>query len=77
MSNQRHDRDERRRQWWKDHHEGLEVNRSMKRRNAWHDYHSHCIYMVTLAVEGRKPVLGKLCDPNDTHPCPWIRPSLL
>ncbi len=26
MSNQRHDRDERRRQWWKDHHEGLQLN---------------------------------------------------
>ncbi len=77
MSNQRHDRDERRREWWKDHHEGLQVNRSMKRRNAWHDYHRRCIYMVTMAVEGRKPVLGKLCDPNDTHPSPWIRPSVL
>ena len=77
MSNQRHDRDERRRQWWKDHHEGLEVNRSMKRRNAWHDYRSRCIYMVTMAVDGRRPVQGELCAPDDNHPMPWTRPSLL
>ena len=62
MSNERHERDERRRQWWQHHHDDFQVNRSMKRRNAWHDYHSRCIYMVTMAVEGRKPVLGKLCD---------------
>lgn len=77
MSNERHERDERRRQWWQHHHDDFQVNRSMKRRNAWHDYHSRCIYMVTMAVEGRGPVLGKLCHPDDTHPNPWICPSLL
>ena len=30
-----------------------------------------------MAVEGRGPVLGKLCHPDDTHPNPWICPSLL
>ena len=49
----------------------------MKRRNAWHDYHSRCIYMVTMAVEGRKPILGKLFAPNDNHPMPWVLPSAL
>lgn len=49
----------------------------MKRRNAWHDYHSRCIYMVTLAVENRKPVLGNLCNADDIHPRPWIQPSAL
>ena len=49
----------------------------MKRRNAWRDYHSRCIYMVTMAVEGRKPVLGVLCDPDEHHPQPWIRPTAL
>lgn len=77
MSNERNERDERRRQWWKNHHDGLQVNRSMKRRNAWHDYHSRCIYMVTMAVEGRKPILGKLFAPNDNHPIPWVLPSAL
>ena len=77
MSNERHERDKRRRQWWQHHHDDFQVNRSMKRRNAWHDYHSRCIYMVTMAVEGRGPVLGKLCCPDDTHPNPWICPSLL
>ena len=77
MSNERHERDKRRRQWWQHHHDDFQVNRSMKRRNAWHDYHSRCIYMVTMAVEGRGPVLGKLCHPDDTHPNPWICPSLL
>lgn len=77
MSNERNERDERRRQWWKNHHDGLQVNRSMKRRNAWHDYHSRCIYMVTMAVEGRKPILGKLFAPNDNHPMPWVLPSAL
>lgn len=49
----------------------------MKRRNAWHDYYSRCIYMVTLAVDGRKPVLGELCGPDAAHLAPWIRPTVL
>lgn len=77
MDYQRNKRDEKRRQWWEHHHEGLQANHSMKRRNAWHDYHSRCIYMVTMAVAGRKPVLGKLCDSDGTHPDPWICPSTL
>lgn len=68
-------RGERRKQWWKDHQDGLEVKPSMKRRNGRHDYHSRRMYMVTLVVEGRKPVLGDLCDPDEKHPEPWIRPS--
>lgn len=76
MSNPRNNRDERRRQWWQQHaHDGYQVNRSMKRRNAWHDYHSRCIYMITLAVENRKPVLGELCASDSTHSTPWVHPS--
>lgn len=30
-----------------------------------------------MVVKGRKPVLGKLCDPDATHPKPWILPSAL
>ena len=33
---------------------------SMKRRRVGHDYSSRRIYMVTLAVEGRRPLLGTL-----------------
>ena len=31
---------------------------SMKRRRVGHDYRSRCIYMITLVVEGRRPLLG-------------------
>ncbi len=37
-----------------------ETQHSMKRRKPWHDYHRKGTYMVTLVVEGRRPVLGKL-----------------
>ena len=71
-------RGEKRKQWWLSHHHGeLEPKPSMKRRNGRHDYHSRRMYMITLAVEGRKPVLGELCPPDDSHPEPWIKPSEL
>ena len=66
-------RGEQRKRWWQQHHEGHEVKRSMKRRYGLHDYHSRCIYMVTLVVEGRRPVLGDLCGPDEQHPKPWLR----
>ena len=37
-----------------------ETQHKMKRRKPWHDYHHKGTYMVTLVVEGRRPVLGKL-----------------
>ena len=37
-----------------------ETRHKMKRRKPWHDYHRKGTYMVTLVVEGRRPVLGKL-----------------
>lgn len=70
-------RGERRKQWWNLHHGEHVVKRSMKRRNGRHDYHSRCIYMITLAVEGRKAVLGELRDPDESHPMPWVSPSEL
>ena len=42
---------------------GLEVREtrhSMKRRSPWHDYHEKGTYMLTLVVEGRMPLLGRL-----------------
>ena len=37
-----------------------ETQHKMKRRKPWLDYHRKGTYMVTLVVEGRRPVLGKL-----------------
>ena len=34
---------------------------SMKRRFVGHDYTRRGIYMVTMAVEGRRPLLGRVC----------------
>ena len=42
---------------------GVKVNdtrHSMKRRSPWHDYHGKGTYMLTLVVEGRIPLLGRL-----------------
>ena len=36
----------------------------MKRRKLWHDYHCKGTYMLTLVVEGRLPVLGRLVMPT-------------
>ena len=46
---------------------------SMKRRRLGHDYQSRCIYMVTLAVKGRRPLLGEVTgngeqEPAEMHP---------
>ena len=38
---------------------------TMKRRMDEHDYTERCIYMITLAVEGREPVLGTLAGRVD------------
>ena len=32
----------------------------MKRRKPWHDYRRKGIYMLTMVVEGRLPVLGRV-----------------
>ncbi len=37
-----------------------EKKTSMKRRNIYHDYSERRMYMITLEVEGRKPVFGRL-----------------
>lgn len=73
----RNKRDEQCRHWWQQHSNELEVKRSMKRRNAWHDYYSRCIYMITVVVNERRPVLGELCGPDATHPAPWVRTTAL
>lgn len=56
---------------------GLEVQEtkhSMKRRSPWHDYNRKGIYMLTLVVEGRMPLLGELRGNADS---PWVEYSEL
>ena len=36
------------------------TNHSMKRRSPWHDYRRVGTYMLTLVVEGRRPLLGAI-----------------
>ena len=40
---------------------------SMQRRSDQHDYTSKCFYLVTLTVEGRRPLLGELTGQVDTE----------
>ena len=42
-----------------------DVVSSMKRRSYDHDYTEQCFYMVTLAVEGRRPLLGSVVGRGD------------
>ena len=44
-----------------------EVRHSMKRRLTSHDYHAVGTYMLTLVVEGRVPLFGRLCGSIE-HP---------
>lgn len=37
-----------------------DIIHSNKRRSNWHNYHSRGIYMLTMCVEGRQPLLGRL-----------------
>ena len=37
-----------------------EKKASMKRRDSHHDYRERRMYMITLEVEGRRPVFGRL-----------------
>ena len=37
-----------------------ETKHNMKRRKPWHNYHRKGTYMLTLVVESRQPLLGRL-----------------
>lgn len=48
---------------------------SMKRRRVGHDYHGRCIYMITLVVAERRPLLGHITGDGERvtavmHPSP-------
>ena len=62
-------------QRWLAAHPELGRHQSMKRRHDRHDYQSPCIYMITLAIKGRRPLLGAVCSPDDSHSQPWFNPS--
>ena len=64
-----------RRKRWVEAHPELVTKPSMKRRKAGHDYCGVAVYMVTLCVEGRRPVLGTLHGPDERHTLPWVYPS--
>ena len=49
---------------------------SMKRRRVGHDYQSRCIYMVTLVVKERRPLLGTLTGDGEAIPA-IVEPSPL
>jgi REP element-mobilizing transposase RayT len=49
---------------------------SMKRRRVGHDYQGRCIYMITLVVKERRPLLGTLMGNGETEPA-FVEPSPL
>ena len=42
-----------------------ETKHNMKRRKPWHNYHRKGTYMLTMVVEGRQPLLGRLVMPTE------------
>ena len=62
---------------WLAAHPDLARHQSMKQRHDRHDYQSPCIYMITLAIKGRRPLLGTVSPPDEGHPQPWFSPSPL
>lgn len=54
---------------------------SMLRRRIGHDYESRRIYLITMTVEGRRPLLGTLVGDADAHDdspeAPRVEPSPL
>lgn len=67
---------EKRTQWVNSHSE-LEVKPSMNRRKEDHDYNARCVYMITICVEGHRPLFGTLRNADASHPNAWIEPSKL
>ncbi len=66
------DRDKRRREWWHRQKTPPPLNPSNHRRKAGHDYRSTCIYMITLVVKDRSPLLGTLRASDSNHSEPWV-----
>ena len=49
---------------------------SMLRRRIGHDYSARCIYLITITIEGRRPLLGRLVGdaeaPEDSDYAPKV-----
>ena len=54
-----------------------DTKHSMKRRSPWHDYHGKGTYMLTLVVDGRLPLLGKLEGRGDARPGDGDAPKVM
>lgn len=65
------------RKCWIEAHPELTVKPSMKRRKTGHDYCGVTIYMITLCIEGRRPILGTLLGPDEKHKKPWVHPTAI
>ena len=54
---------------------------SMLRRRIGHDYGSRCIYLITMTVEGRRPILGRLVGnvlaPVESDDAPRVELTIL
>ena len=57
--------------------EAHDTRHSMKRRSPWHDYHGRGTYMLTLVVDGRMPLLGKLEGRVDARPGDGDAPKVM
>ncbi len=64
-------------QRWLAAHPDLGRHQSMKRRHDHHDYQLPCIYIITLVIKDRRPLLGAVCGSDDSHQQPWFKPSPL
>lgn len=49
---------------------------SMKRRRLGHDYQGRCIYMITLVVDGRRPLLASVTGNGEDVPA-MVHPTAL
>lgn len=50
----------------------MPISEDKRKRSHWHDYHEKCIYLITVTVKDRKPLLGTVMgDANKA----WIRLS--
>lgn len=68
-------RGEGRKKWVEAH--GMKAVPSMKRRKDGHDYCGVCMYMVTISVAGRRPLLGTLRDVDGMHERYWVETSVI
>lgn len=53
-----------------------DVKPSMKRRRVGHDYQGRCVYMITLVVKERRPLLCSITGDGETEPA-VVNPTAL